>query len=93
MYICSLHGVCSTSVCVPPQSVIPESDYTMFLYGHQVRLGTQSLAMFWSGDWQHYKFVPDQSSFTSLRVVGEEDQETVNHGYRMNIKESVVGVV
>lgn len=34
-----------------------------------------------SGDWQRYKFGPDQSSFTSVLVVREERQGIVHHGY------------
>lgn len=36
------------------------------------------LAASWSGEWKHYKFNPDRSSFTTLRVIREEGQETVN---------------
>lgn len=46
--------------------------------------------MSWMGDWQHYKFNPDQSS---LSVVGEQGQEIVSHGFRRNIKEHVEGFV
>lgn len=35
------------------------------------------LAASWSGEWKHYKFNPDRSSFTTLRVIREEGQETV----------------
>lgn len=46
-----------------------------------------------SGDWQHYEFDPDQSSFTSLHIIEEEHQEIVNHGYRCNITKHTGGVV
>lgn len=49
--------------------------------------------MSWLGDWQHYKLDPDQSSFMSLCVIGEEGQKTVVHGSRRNIKKHVVEVV
>lgn len=42
---------------------------------------------------RHYKFDTDQSLFTSYRVVGEEDQETVNHEYKRNIKEHFIGAL
>lgn len=46
-----------------------------------------------SGDWQDYRSDPYQSLFTSLHVAIEEGQEFVNHGYKRNFREHVVGVV
>lgn len=53
----------------------------------------EGLAMCWSRDWTRYRFNPDQSLVTSLRVIRVKGEETVNHGYRRNLEEPITGVV
>lgn len=63
---------------------------------HGVRLDNDSLAMFCSGDLQRCKFHRSHFntlSFTPLCAVGEEHQETVNHGCRKTYREHVGAVV
>lgn len=55
-------------------------DIFVFHNNHHVRLG----------DWQQYKFDPNQSSVMSLCGVVEEGQEIFNHGLRRKIEEHVV---
>lgn len=39
------------------------------------------------------KFEPDQSLFRMLHIIGEEGQETADHGYRRKVMERVMGVI
>lgn len=59
----------------------------MFRGGHHVTL----VPINDSQDWKHYKFDPEQLFIHVLRVVGEEVQEIVSHGYRKNIMGCGVG--
>lgn len=58
--------------------VFHDGHHVRHLYGLQFLLGK-------------YRFDPNQSLFTALCVVGEEDQEIVTNGYKWNVKKHIAG--